>query len=480
MNRRNDRPGHPAFAILLAVALVAAASLLPIHDLTGGRAKDYSLIADILKIEQTMEDDTLQTTVEIDPELSRIMEEMSQATTSPAPESAVPGSSSAVTVVADTVEDTPEPLPVAMAPERDRWGVIPIEDYTVDGSGLSRMRASLQFLGRARMAVVGDSYIEGDIFTQDLRAMLQQAYGGSGVGYMSMYSEFPGFRRSVRQSGSGWATYTIGKKGSDNAYQSLSEHYYRPEGNATATYKGTDKIPCASSWDVSRFLFIAPSGGHVVMKAGDESQTFDLQPADSVQCISYFGSIGSLTLSSSTSSMIALGVWLDSERGVSVDCMSSRGFSGLTLRSINSSLCREMSRYIDYDLIVLEFGINAMSPRQKNFTVYSDAMVRVIEHVRQCYPHADILLMGIGDRGEKRGGEVHSMMSVPYMIEAQRTAARKARCLFWDTREAMGGNDAIVEWTRGGLANKDYIHMTHKGGERLAKEFFNSLQQMIQ
>ena len=87
--------------------------------------------------------------------------------------------------------------------------------------------------------------------------------------------------------------------------------------------------------------------------------------------------------------------------------------------------------------------------------------------------------MGIGDRGEKRGGDVHSMASVQYMIEAQRTAARKARCLFWDTREAMGGNDAIVEWTRSGYANKDYIHMTHKGGARLAKEFFNSLQQML-
>ncbi len=450
MNRRNDRPGHPTLAIL---------------------------IADILKIDESaLDDDTTQTTVEIDPELSRMMEEVDVA----APAAAMLMADSALPAAPDTAEIVPDPLPEPIVVERDKWGVIPIEDYTVDGAGLSRLRAALQFRGSARMAVVGDSYIEGDIFTQDLRAMLQQAYGGSGVGYMSMYSEFPGFRRSVRQSGSGWATYTIGKKGSDNAYQSLSEHYFRPEGNATATYKGTDKIPCASSWDVSRFLFIAPSGGHVVMKAGDESRTYDIKAADSVQCISYTGSISSLTLSTSTSSMIALGVWLDSERGISVDCMSSRGFSGLTLRSINPTLCHEMSRFVGYDLIVLEFGINAMSPKQKNFTVYSDAMVRVIEHVRLCYPHSDILLLGIGDRGEKRGGEVHSMTSVPYMIEAQRTAARTARCLFWDTREAMGGNDAIVEWTRGGMANKDYIHMTHKGGERLAKEFFNALQQMLQ
>ncbi|MBD5374831.1 MAG: hypothetical protein HDR77_05070 [Bacteroides sp.] len=481
MNRRNDRPGHPTLAILIAVALVAAASFLPLHDLSEGRVKDYSLLADILKIDETVDsDDTVQLQVEIDPELARMMAESTQ------PDSTVTVevdtvSSDFATDTTDSVETPPPPapLPAPIIAERDSRGVVPIEDYTPEGRGLSNLRAALSFFGTGRIAVVGDSYIEGDIFTQDLRSLLQQTYGGSGVGYMSMFSEFPGFRRSVRQSGSGWTTYIIGKKGSDNTYQALSEHYFKPDGQATSTFKGTDKVLCASQWDISRFLFIAPEGGSVNLKTGSETLTYELTPSDSVQCISYSGLTGNLTLSSSTSSLVALGVWLDSSRGISVDCMSSRGFSGLTLRNINTSLCREMSRFIPYNLIILEFGINAMSPRQKDFSVYSDAMVKVIDHVRQCYPEADILLMGIGDRGEKRGGDVHSMASVQYMIEAQRTAARKARCLFWDTREAMGGNDAIVEWTRSGYANKDYIHMTHKGGARLAKEFFNSLQQML-
>lgn len=95
-----------------------------------------------------------------------------------------------------------------------------------------------------------------------------------------------------------------------------------------------------------------------------------------------------------------------------------------------------------------------MSPGQKNFKVYRQAMTEVVAHLRQCYPEAEFLIMGIGDRGEKRGGEVRSMASVPYMIEAQRDAARHAGCLFWDTREAMGGQDAIVEWTAEDLPTK--------------------------
>jgi hypothetical protein len=84
--------------------------------------------------------------------------------------------------------------------------------------------------------------------------------------------------------------------------------------------------------------------------------------------------------------------------------------------------------------------------------------------------------MGIGDRGSKRGTEVHSMSSCKYMVDAQREAARRARCLFWDTREAMGGEDAIVEWVRQGWANKDYIHLNHKGSPHLAEPLFNAIQ----
>ncbi len=40
----------------------------------------------------------------------------------------------------------------------------------------------------------------------------------------------------------------------------------------------------------------------------------------------------------------------------------------------------------------------------------------------------------------------------------------------------MGGEDAVVQWSSTGLMNKDYIHLTHKGGARLAGELFNAIQ----
>ncbi len=477
----DNRKGYPALTVLIAVMLLIAASFVPWGDLTGGTVKDFCLWSDLLDEPADTLAATESTDAPIDPMLARLMaedERGSAVTATDASSDTAQVSAPDSTIISNTVPaDT---LPAPMVAVRDSSGVVPIEDYTPGGTGLSRLATALLYGGSARIAVVGDSYIEGDIFTQDLRALLQEAYGGSGVGYMGFHTDFPGFRRSVRQSGSGWRVREIGKKGSKLRYEGLAEHYYVPSGKSTATYKGTDKVPHAATWDVTDVLLVAPRGGTVTVTTDAGPVAFTLAAsADSVQCLTVNGVTASATVAASDSTIAGLGVWLDSRRGVGVDCMSSRGFSGLTLGQIDTALCRRMGAHISYQLIVLEFGINAISPGQKNFKVYRQAMTDVVAHLRQCYPDAEFLIMGIGDRGEKRGGEVRSMASVPYMIEAQRDAARHAGCLFWDTREAMGGQDAIVEWTRGGFANKDYIHMTHKGGARLADEFYRALRRML-
>ena len=40
--------------------------------------------------------------------------------------------------------------------------------------------------GLVRIAVFGDSFIEADIFTADLREMLQKRFGGCGVGFVTI------------------------------------------------------------------------------------------------------------------------------------------------------------------------------------------------------------------------------------------------------------------------------------------------------
>ena len=51
-----------------------------------------------------------------------------------------------------------------------------------------------------RIAYFGDSFIAADIFTADLREMLQQEFGGCGVGYVPVTSSISGYRPTVRHT----------------------------------------------------------------------------------------------------------------------------------------------------------------------------------------------------------------------------------------------------------------------------------------
>ncbi|MDE6582072.1 MAG: hypothetical protein K2K47_06070 [Duncaniella sp.] len=481
----SNKPGSPALIIIIAVIILAGVSLLPVHEWSGGVVKEFNLLSDVMH-DLSVEADSTATDPDevfedIDPELLKAQAEAESGNIPVRPaadrhDSVSHPSSPAATSpsLANIIVENDTVVP---APKASKVGdLVVIEDYTAGAMGLANLRRTLQAGAFARIALVGDSYIEGDIFAQDLREKLQSVYGGQGVGYVNMHSEFPGFRRSVKQGGSGWKAFSAMKK-CDFNYMGLSEQYFLSTPQAVSTYQGTKAFAQTQDWSCSKFLFIAPNGATVTYRTSGEWVTEDVPADTSVQMIQVDGTTTRFDVKTSSSSLIGLGVWLDGTSGVGVDCMSSRGFSGITLSKVNRGLCYEMSRCgVDYNLIILEFGINAMSAKQRNYSVYCQRMVEVINHVRSCYPRADILLMGIGDRGEKRGSVIKSMSTATAMIDAQREAARKAHCLFWDTREAMGGTDAVVEWSRGGYINKDYIHLTHKGGARLADLLFNAIR----
>ena len=61
-----------------------------------------------------------------------------------------------------------------------------------------------------RIAFYGDSIIEGDLITEELRKQLQDRFGGQGVGMVPITSIVAGFRVTIRHSFSGqWNTYSL-------------------------------------------------------------------------------------------------------------------------------------------------------------------------------------------------------------------------------------------------------------------------------
>ena len=456
----DNRKGHPFIIIAIAVALLLALSLCPWSKWTGGTVKDFNLLADLFPSETV--DAPGHAAEIIDPDLEKELQE------------AIPAESTPTKVQNTPADNTTDDTQTVKVP-RNADGDVIIEDYTT-GGGLAKIRSALAGASSrpVRIAIVGDSYIEGDILAQDIRRLLQQRYGGRGVGYVPAHSEVSGFRRSVIHSSSGWIQHDS-RKTKANPHFPLSGEYFTGKSGATITYKADKSETTRNAWNMSRILFIAPTGGTITMEIDGDTREFPVEASEAVQALQLPGETKTLKITNGVPGLVMLGAWLGDTTGVQVDCMSVRGDSGIGHRNLGTELAGGMRATVDYDLIILEYGINALSSSQKDYSAYGKLMGKVIDRVRLCYPDAQILLMGIGDRGQKIKGEVHSLPTAPAMVDAQRRTARDAGVLFWDTREAMGGEDAIVGWRADKLVNADYIHLNAKGGAELASRLVKSL-----
>jgi lysophospholipase L1-like esterase len=260
----------------------------------------------------------------------------------------------------------------------------------------------------------------------------------------------------------------------------LQGHYFTSNSNAKTTFRGTKRPAHTDSWTRSSMLFVSPNAGSIIMTLSDGTErTYDIQPSNDVQMIELNGFTTSVAMSTDIDGLKSLGLWFTGDTGISLDCMSLRGNSGISHRTLNEPVAAQMRRYINYDVVVLEFGINALSSEQTDYTAYANAMTQVVNKVRACYPNAVVLILGIGDRGQKHGSDVGSLVTAGNMVRAQRGVARSTHALFWDTRQAMGGEGSVVDWHRRGLINADYIHLNHKGGKALAEIFVKSLKLSI-
>lgn len=465
MNQDNNDKGSPLTVIVTALVALTVLSLLPWDEFTGHRLKNFSLISDLVP----ESDKTYITHEEIDPALAELD---TAATAAAVPADTAADGASQLAFPAELPEDFTAPMTAD--------SVVLIEDYS-GGRYPAMLRSALaQAVTRpVRIAVTGDSYIEGDILTQDIRAGLQDRYGGSGVGYMAAYSAFPGFRQSVRQSGQGWTEHDMRKSASDQL-KPLQGVYYTAGVGAEATFKGSHRPAHTDAWDRSTILYVAPADGTITVTTDAAAdRVYPVTASTRLQQLTVDGHTTKFSFKTDVTGLKVAGVWLDSPTGVYVDCMSMRGNSGISHRGLDVETCTQMREFVPYDLIILEFGINALSSAQSDYSAYANAMVQAVDRIRAIYPDAVIMLMGIGDRGQKQNGTVGSLHTAPAMVRAQRDVARRTGSMFWDTRQAMGGSGSVVDWHRRGHVNADYIHLNHRGGKALADIFLTSLNRTL-
>jgi len=356
-----------------------------------------------------------------------------------------------------------------------------IEDFSVGRTGLKHFFAMLnqiQSLERpVRIAFLGDSFIEGDIILADFRAKMQTHFGGGGVGFVPVSTAAAQYRPTINQRARGWHTRSI-LSNKQYTYV-LSGLLFETEANeASITFKTADTYPGLDKASSLKFIYARNEQSAIRLIYNNSKDTIDdvLPATEKIAQYELEGVFTDGTLHfRNAQGLQALGLAFEDNKGVVVDNFSLRGNSGVNMADMDVNSCFVLHEIRPYDLIILQFGLNVTSEEMLHYGWYRDRMVGVIEHIRQCFPETDILLLGVSDRSYLQDGVYRTMPAVVSLLRAQYQVAQQAMIPFWSTYDAMGGENGMVRYVNRRWASTDYTHLSFRGGREIATLLFNAL-----
>ncbi|MFM7023641.1 MAG: hypothetical protein ACKOXB_11760 [Flavobacteriales bacterium] len=336
-----------------------------------------------------------------------------------------------------------------------------------------------------RVLHFGDSQIEGDRISGIIRSMLQEKFGGCGVGYIPVTD--PGFdRKNIRRTtGGSWEKYAVvrnQKTPPHNKYGVLGSYFQWGKTGASIsisknekTYQRTQKFEQVS------LLYNANSPFSYSLSADTTVLLQGMLPADSAVTnfqwtMNGFGKNG-IKLSFNGESADIYGIALDCKSGVAVDNISLRGSSGNDFSKMDKIALKQQMDKLNVGLIIYEFGVNIVPNVLNDYTWYKQMMIQQINLLKKMAPGASILIVGVSDMCRKEETEFASYPNIEKIRNAQREAAQATGCAFWDLYEVMGGKNSMSQWVSANpaLAEKDYTHFTWRGANIVGNKLGNAI-----
>jgi lysophospholipase L1-like esterase len=334
---------------------------------------------------------------------------------------------------------------------------------------------------KVRIAYYGDSMIDGDLIVQDFRSALQKRFGGRGVGFVPIKSESARSRYSVKHHTLGnWKQDNFMKGRADSIPYGINGAVFFPEDSTAGVHYLASGIKNAYRLNSPR-LFYGPGNEDAVLKVTEEKDS-------SATYIPLNGtrSFNSASISTSNLRTIQLdfsnaqntpiyGIDFSNHTGIAVDGFSNRGNSGLPLSLLDISQMQKFDQTLSYDLIILQFGANVLTRKSKNYNWYYSRMTKVVHHLKQAFPEADILILGTADKGTKLDNVVKTDSSVVKLLRSQQQYALKTESSFISLFHLMGGVNTMPIWSDQKLANKDFTHFSPQGSRKISRMIYDEL-----
>ena len=354
---------------------------------------------------------------------------------------------------------------------------LPGDDYHFFDPVFRQMEGATDHL--VRVVHYGDSQIELDRISQDLREALQERFGGSGTGLFPALGNVPSASISKAASGS-FAQYTMygdstTQRAGHNRYGILAQ-VVQLTGSGTLTLRGTKNKNAREG--VKTFESVSVlygKGENLVVKAasGTDKPEPEVRKGDNGTTLltwRFSQPVEKAILTFQGNAEI-YGIGADGNAGVAVDNVPLRGCSGTIFTRISKPLMTDSFALTDTRLIILQFGGNMMPMIRgaKQIEPYQEQIAKQIAYFHEVAPQAKILFIGPSDMGKSVNGRVVTWPHLPELVDSLKATALRNDAAYWDLYRMMGGENSMAQWVRHSppYAGPDYIHFTPAGAQKV-------------
>lgn len=328
---------------------------------------------------------------------------------------------------------------------------------------------------------IGDSHIQGNFLSRELRERLQRAFGDAGRGLIFPYklAGTNGPRDYLVETNARWngsscqrnlsATTSFGVSG-------FTLETTNPKGELTFRLRDTATSETRLFTKVTIFQHKTPLQYDVEVRDDNSNQTAQLYVENEYARSYYFDRpVSQFTIaakrSNSRQKVLTLdGVTLENE--LSGVVFHSIGVNGAKFQDfVRASYFAVQVAELKPDLIILSMGTNEAQGHTDEGYMYR-TINSLTENLLKESPHSLILLTTPADSYLRGKGFNPNM---PDMSKVIRKFAREKGFAVWDLFNLSGGENSAASWKNTGLLSSDSVHYSKTGYAAQGKLFYQSL-----
>lgn len=176
--------------------------------------------------------------------------------------------------------------------------------------------------------------------------------------------------------------------------------------------------------------------------------------------------------------------FLSGRSGIVYDCLGINGAEITRLDRWAPEARRAVLTAASPSLVVVSYGTNDMGGRLFDEATFHEECRRILTELRKDLGNCPVLVTAPVDRRWPSGRRARKAKaaSAGYGQKEEavhrvlREVAHETGCAFWDAREALGGEGSMTSLIAAGMAQKDGVHLTRAGYEKLGELLLGALQ----